>query len=225
MLKNLTAASDSVEGFIETSQEYTFKKLAQRIVYKRAKLVSLSTKDLITVLFVDYGEVVDVPVADIYMYKFSKKVPEFLTVLVSEDKLAKTLQLNDLYIFDFIKEKYIYVGRPTSNFDIAPNPLNDLSTSTESVYFGPGSNDWENEESKNDDEILFVPAAEENKTKKDDELVVYGLEDGWTFEDDANEDSDDSSFVEFESIRNTALENDEDDDYYADQGSVGSRSE
>uniref|UniRef100_A0AC34FKP1 Uncharacterized protein n=1 Tax=Panagrolaimus sp. ES5 TaxID=591445 RepID=A0AC34FKP1_9BILA len=76
-------------------------------------------------------------------------------------KLPKTPQIDDMFVFDINKMKYVFVGRKSEYFNPSPNPLDEIDTDTESVYFG--SDDWENEKDSDaeidpmNDEKCIIP--------------------------------------------------------------------
>uniref|UniRef100_A0A914PDW2 Uncharacterized protein n=1 Tax=Panagrolaimus davidi TaxID=227884 RepID=A0A914PDW2_9BILA len=95
-------------------------------------------------------------------------------------KLAKVPEEDDFFVYDFMEKKYFYVGCPTKNFNPAPDPLDELDTDTESVYFGKDapSIDWDEE-----NELIERPKfdnddseSSEDDSDEEGEDVVYGVQ-------------------------------------------------
>uniref|UniRef100_A0A914P922 Uncharacterized protein n=1 Tax=Panagrolaimus davidi TaxID=227884 RepID=A0A914P922_9BILA len=135
---------------------------------KRAKIlcnILQPSSTEISALFLDYGEISAVSISNIYTYEFKKDAPKFLSEIIPENKLPKTPQEGDIFVFALEKMKYVCVGRKSCNFNPEANPLDEVDTDTESVYFGPdATDDWENEEdSDGDDNIIdFKDVVSEN---------------------------------------------------------------
>uniref|UniRef100_A0A914PGE2 Uncharacterized protein n=1 Tax=Panagrolaimus davidi TaxID=227884 RepID=A0A914PGE2_9BILA len=178
----VVAADESVGDNITTEASNTssgYETLQYN--YQRAKLLhSIPPPDehSVNVLFVDYGKIAVVSIYQIYKYTFDTNAPKILTTIAPQKKLSKIPEEDDFFVYDFMEKKYFYVGCPTKNFNPAPDPLDELDTDTESVYFGKDapSFDWE-EENELTERPKFDGDSESSDDDSDDEEedVVYGV--------------------------------------------------